>query len=85
MAPRAEPASSEPTGPTAASGGSALRGRSFIRTVAGLGIQASEALEHAHQHGVLHRDIKPSNLLVDQAGHLWVTDFGWRASLGRAT
>ena len=39
-------------------------------------MQAAEALEHAHQQGVLHRDIKPSNLLVDGRGNLWVTDFG---------
>jgi Flp pilus assembly protein TadD len=44
--------------------------------VAGLGIQAAEALEHAHQLGVVHRDVKPANLLVDGRGHLWVTDFG---------
>ena len=44
--------------------------------MAQLGIQAAEALEHAHQMGVVHRDIKPSNLMVDAQGHLWITDFG---------
>jgi len=54
----------------------ALRPSSFCRTVAQLGIQAAQALEHAHQLGVVHRDIKPANLLVDVRGNLWVTDFG---------
>lgn len=49
---------------------------SFYRTVARLGIQVAEALEHAHEYGVIHRDIKPGNLMVDAHGHLWVTDFG---------
>ena len=44
--------------------------------VARLGVQAAEALEHAHSLGVIHRDIKPSNLIVDAEGRLWVTDFG---------
>ena len=48
----------------------------FFRSVAQLGTQAAEALEHAHQMGVVHRDIKPSNLMVDDVGHLWITDFG---------
>jgi serine/threonine protein kinase/tetratricopeptide (TPR) repeat protein len=52
------------------------RGPGFFRTVARLGVQAAEALEHAHGMGVLHRDIKPSNLLLDARGNLWVTDFG---------
>jgi WD40 repeat protein/serine/threonine protein kinase/tetratricopeptide (TPR) repeat protein len=48
----------------------------FFRTVARLGVQAAEALEHAHQLGVVHRDIKPANLLVDGRANLWITDFG---------
>jgi serine/threonine protein kinase/Flp pilus assembly protein TadD len=53
-----------------------LFGPAYFRTVAQLGIQAAEALEHAHGLGVVHRDVKPANLMVDGRGHLWVTDFG---------
>lgn len=52
------------------------RSRDFYRTVSQLALQAAQALEHAHQMGVVHRDVKPGNLLVDHRGHLWVTDFG---------
>ena len=48
----------------------------YFRAVAQLGVQAAEALHHAHEYGVVHRDIKPSNLLVDCHGKLWITDFG---------
>jgi serine/threonine protein kinase len=48
----------------------------FFRTAAFFVMKAAEALEYAHQLGVVHRDIKPANLLVDERGHLWITDFG---------
>jgi eukaryotic-like serine/threonine-protein kinase len=37
---------------------------------------AASALYAVHERGLLHRDIKPENMLVDEAGHLWLSDFG---------
>jgi serine/threonine protein kinase len=48
----------------------------YYRKIAELGEQVARAIDHAHQCGVVHRDIKPENLLLDSAGHIWVTDFG---------
>jgi serine/threonine protein kinase/WD40 repeat protein len=52
------------------------RGGDHYRTVARVAIQAAEALQYAHDQGVLHRDVKPSNLMLDAQGELFITDFG---------
>jgi serine/threonine protein kinase len=62
----------------------ATHSSSFYQTVARLAAQAAEALEHAHQLGVIHRDVKPANLMVDGRGNLWVTDFGLAQFQNRA-
>jgi RNA polymerase sigma factor (sigma-70 family) len=44
-------------------------------------LAAAEAVEFAHQQGVLHCDLKPANLLLSSAGEIRVTDFGLAVSL----
>jgi tetratricopeptide (TPR) repeat protein len=66
--------STAPQGALSTEGG--VANREYIRAVARLGAQEAEALDYAHQLGVVHRDVKPANLIVDGRGQLWVTDFG---------
>jgi tRNA A-37 threonylcarbamoyl transferase component Bud32/DNA-directed RNA polymerase specialized sigma24 family protein len=43
--------------------------------------EAADAIEYAHQMGVVHCDLKPSNLLLGDDGHVRVSDFGLARSL----
>jgi serine/threonine protein kinase/Flp pilus assembly protein TadD len=76
------PAADHPSSPVAARSlldppSSLFKSRSpFFRRVAQLGIEAADALGHAHRLGIIHRDVKPANFMLDEEGKLWVTDFG---------
>tara|TARA_R110002049_G_scaffold182485_2_gene350360 strand:+ start:99269 stop:102286 length:3018 start_codon:yes stop_codon:yes gene_type:complete len=61
-----------------------LRHRDTIRSTVELIISVADALDFAHQQGVVHRDIKPSNLLLDANGKVWVADFGLARARGLA-
>ncbi|MBI4717516.1 MAG: serine/threonine protein kinase [Planctomycetes bacterium] len=47
-----------------------------VRTTVSLFVEIADAVNYAHQRGVIHRDLKPSNIRVDPAGRPHILDFG---------
>ncbi len=44
-----------------------------------------EALQYAHDQGIVHRDIKPENILMDREGSIKIADFGLAKLIGKET
>jgi len=51
-------------------------GRLPPREAVEVAVQVAEALQAAHERGVVHRDVKPGNVLITRSGHAKVADFG---------
>jgi tRNA A-37 threonylcarbamoyl transferase component Bud32 len=57
-----------------------------MRQAAEICIAIAEALQHAHDRGVIHRDLKPANILIDGDGRPHLMDFGLaRREVGEVT
>lgn len=57
-----------------------LRSATFVQAGIWIAARLAEALEHAHERGIMHRDIKPSNVLIAADGSPMLLDFNLSAN-----
>ena len=61
------------------------QGRIPIADALPLWRQIAEALEYAHEHGVIHRDLRPSNIKITPEGTIKILDFGLAKAVDSST
>jgi hypothetical protein len=57
----------------------------YVAAIVRIGAKLADALDHAHQAGVVHRDVKPGNILIDADGQPHLVDFGLAFGVGKET
>ncbi len=58
-------------------------GQVTTKDALGIVTQICDALQFAHEEGIVHRDIKPENILIDKRGRVKIADFGLAKLLGK--
>lgn len=61
------------------------QGKLQMRSVINYGAQVLDALNHAHERGIIHRDVKPQNIIVTPRGRAKLADFGIARNLESGT
>src|SRR5262249_49274695 len=59
----------------------AVFGASWVEVCFRIASQVADALDHAHQRGVMHRNLKPTDIIITPTGRAMVLDFGLASTL----